>query len=612
MATTNGLAGRMPRKARSILTNLLKEKQITPEGNCFLIAACDPFHDEPIDGLKGYPDMTACRSNVQVVTQTTSITSPFDDGITPWDMHVPFMPLTPCFTQDYTVNGKKVPSKDEEEVINMKIEGSVDNIIYKKNLRTMEKGRRDVVFTRTALMHVPDDAEDYFFKADEEHSKLTMEYIRLDPKDPRITLSKPDPTDKGKTNEFDRGFRNRRKGKVHNSPDTVVETNYFRSTVSAAGDLSQSGSGLQVAGGWNVFCVGVGEDWQTASDGTDNDEVAIDPTYTSGAWRLISTGCEVVNTTAELYKGGSVTVFRSPSIAPACSVNITDVATLPCRSIGLLPPSTQNEAALYPDSKTWGAEEGSYQVATLNTKDNPYYTPVPGVAGMISPSSYTDLENATGWLGYFPFNGDGDPVRGFTSSLASGLPYDCVGSVYSGLNPNTTMQVTTRYYFERHPTIADPDLLTLSQPSAPYDPLILEILSRVTRELPVGVMVKENPMGEWFNDVLEFVGEWGPKIGKALGNVGVPMASMIGGGLGGLANSRLKARQKTNNQNALVASSAAEKKVKPRASELSMVAKQGVGGRQIKAPWVPHGVPTAKSAKNKKRKLKKQLKKLSA
>jgi len=537
------------------------------------------------------------------------VASPFDDGITPWDMHVPFIPLTPCFTQSYTATTTTTivakESKKEEVVMKLQIEGSCDNIIYIKNVRSTDKGKRDVVMTRTALMHVP-EGDDYFLKTS------SGEYQILEPRDKRVSIDKDDPTDVPPDMEGlkEKGYRSRRKDKSRN-PGSVLTETYWRTGMTASGDLTQSGSGLEVSAGWNVFTVAVGEDWQTASDGDSNSEVSIDPTYTSGAWRLLATGCEVVNTTAELYKGGSVTVFRSPSINPEASVSIPSVETLSARSIGLLPPSTQNEAALYPDSKTWGAEEGSYQVATMNQKDNPYYTPTPGCAGMISPSSYTDLVDGVGWLGYFPYIREGDPVRALTSSLATGLPYDCVGSCYSGLNPNTTMQVTTRYYFERHPTIADPDLLTLSQPSAPYDPMILEMLSRVTRELPVGVMVKENPMGEWFNDVLEFVGEWGPKIGGALSNLGVPMSGLIGNGLGELANSRLKKRQKTNNQNALVAASAAEKKVKPRANPRASNGQYANGlraGPLKNNPFNAHGqgVPQELS-KNQKRKLKKML-----
>lgn len=603
MATTSDVtAGRMPRRARTVLNSLIQSKTVTPEGVSFLIAATDPFHDEPVEGLLGYPDMTACRSNVQVVTQTVAISSPFDDGITPWDLHVPFMPLTPCFTQrSYFPLENKMDGKEEE--IALKIKGSSDNIIYKKVLIDGERGgKQRVVFTKTALMHVPDNGDDYFFRTDIPE----FSYVPLLPKDSRITVEKPEVV-KDKENQSTVGYKVR-KFQKSNRPLAIQNSNYYRTTVSNSGDLNQLGDGLPVASGWNCFTTGVGQDWQTTFSGVSTTDVSINPEFTSGAWRLISSGCEVVNTTAELYKGGSCTVFRSPSIMPGAELSITGIETFTARHIGLLPPSTQSEAALYPDSKTWGAEDGSYQVVTLNQKDNEYYTPLPGYAGMVTPSSFTDLETGTGWVGYFPlFFGATDITRALTSSLADGLPFDCVGSVYSGLNPNTTMQVTTRYYFERHPTVADPDLLTLSKPSAPYDPVILELLARATRMLPVGVMVKENPMGEWFNDVLEFVGNWAPTIGTALGDVGVPMARLIGNGLGSLASSNLNKRQKTNNQTALVASSAAEKKVKPKARAQTLSApmrKQVVRGDMLLAR--AEGMN-----KNQRRKLKRALKKNS-
>jgi len=617
MATTNVLAGKMPRKGRALLNKMLNGRQITEGGAAFLIAYLDPFHDAPIEDLEGYPDMTACRSDVQVSTRTFSVTSPFDDGTTPWDMHVPFMPLTPCFTQEeyFPLSRRKEKKPDEEKKL-LKIDGSADNIIYKKNLRSMDKGVRDVVFTKTALMHVPDDENDYFMKivmnsptpkdSKNWQADLKFDYALLSPGDKRISITNPPETIKTKEElELEKGYKARRKLKGM-SPESVLTDYYLRTTMTNSGDLVQSGNGLAVYAGWNILTVENGADWETATDGDSFDTVSIDSEFTSGAWRLLATGCEVVNTTAELYKGGSVTAYRSPSINVPTEVSIPDVETLTARSIGLLPPSTQDEAATYPTSVTWGAEDGSYQVATLNSKDNPYYTPQPGCAAMISPSSVTDLENGVGWLGYFPtFFEASDPVRALTSSLASGLPFDVCGTVFSGLNPNTTMQVTVRYYFERHPTIADVDLLTLSKPAAPYDPLVLEMVSRATREMPVAVKVAENPLGEWFTDIVGAVSNLAPKIGDTLSKAGIPFAGEIGKGLGefgSMAKELMPA--KAANQNALVESASLEKKVKPRAPRTKKARNENPPSYASVAETIER-----RKAKNERRKLKRKLKK---
>jgi len=620
MATTDVLNGKIPRKSKALLQKMLNGRQITPGGAAFLIAYLDPFHDAPIEDLEGFPDMTACRSDVQVSTRTFAVTSPFDDGITPWDMHVPFMPLTPCFTQEtYFPLSRRTKKPDELKKL-LVIDGSVDNTIYKKNLRTADKGIRDIIFTKTALMHVPDDENDYFYKVEltsplgsnvkskekEKQLDQKFDYMLLSPGDKRISISTPPEIVKTKEQmDMEKGYKKRRKMKGV-EPETILADYYLRTGMTNSGDITQSGNGLAVYAGWNILTCAVGDDWQTTTGGDSFDTVSIDEEFTSGAYRLLATGCEVVNTTAELYKGGSVTAFRSPSINTSSEISIPDVETFTARSVGLLPPSTQDEAATYPTSQTWGAEDGSYQVATLNSKDNPFYTPQPGCAGLISPSSLTDLQDGVGWLGYFPvFFEATDPVRAINSSLANGLPFDTCGTVYSGLNPNTTMQVTVRYYYERHPTIADVDLLTLSKPSAPYDPLILEMVSRATREAPVAVMVKENPLGEWFTDIVGAVANLAPKIGETLSKVGIPFTGEVGRGIGDFAGGiRDMMPAKASNQNALVAASAAEKKVKPRVEfsehSLEMAPKQRMKGQKIYSPG-------AKKAKNKRRKLKKRL-----
>jgi len=106
------------------------------------------------------------------------------------------------------------------------------------------------------------------------------------------------------------------------------------------------------------------------------------------------------------------------------------------------------------------------------------------------------------------------------------------------------MQVTTRYYIERNPTVADPNLLVLARTPCPYDPVVQEIYTRCMEELPVGVKVGMNPLGEWFTEVLQGIGEWAPKIGSALGNL-IPGASIIGNIVGGAANGVQLARGTT-------------------------------------------------------------------
>jgi len=254
---------------------------------------------------------------------------------------------------------------------------------------------------------------------------------------------------------------------------------------------------------------------------------------------LIATGVEVVNTTAALYKGGAVTVYRSPcpkstmtgeTYSGTSDPVLNSLGSFP---VGILPPSTQANASLFPNSKTWGAEEGVYIVGALNTTENPYYTPAPGISGLLSPTSAASMEAGTGWVGYLPriLKPDSPADNHDLSACSTVWPWDVSGCVFSGLNENSTLQVTVRYYIERHPSIAEPDLLVLARTPCPYDPTVQEIYARAMHELPVGVPVGMNPLGEWFNEVLDAVATWAPQIGSAVGNI-IPGANIVGKGIG--------------------------------------------------------------------------------
>lgn len=198
----------------------------------------------------------------------------------------------------------------------------------------------------------------------------------------------------------------------------------------------------------------------------------------------------------------------------------------------ITPAFAQSDAALYPNSRTWAAEEGIYLVGTMNNTDNPYFVPKPGMGGLITPSSAASLVAGTGWLGYFPSVVASTNTYDPMSSCTTTLPFDVSGAIFAGLANQSAMQVTVRYYIERNPTIADPNLLVLARTPCPYDPVALEIYTRCMSELQVGVPVKMNPLGEWFTEVLEGIGEWAPKIGKAIGNI-IPGGAIIGNALGG-------------------------------------------------------------------------------
>jgi len=464
----------MPRKARQVINRMIANKQVTPKGVSYLEALTDPFHDTELT-IDGMPDMSSARSITQVVTRSYTLSAP--TGAT-WDAHLFFAPMTKPW------------------------------------------GRSG-------------------------HGQQ-----------------------------------------------------YYRTGMDAFGTLAFVAATTPVHAGWNAIAVPTGDEWPTSSD-TDwaGDNIDFPADFSSGTYRLIASGLEVVNTTAALYRGGDVVCYRSPgnsspinafvtltSTATNTSTVSTTVTYSQTGTCTLMPPITATDAALYPNSKTWLADKGCYIIATLNQAEVPYITPLPGFASMVSPLSSVQLNTGTGWAGYFPYwldpsvmpNAEAQPkeklfkhksggiVKALTmpygegwelmsdwveksvtlppvdrqgslcSSCTTTLPFDINGAIFSGLTPQTTLKVTVRYYIERHPTIADPNLLVLSDPPAPYDPVVMEMAARVMQLMPVGVPVDENPLGEWFNQVIGAVAEWAPKIGEVVGKF-IPGASMVGKAIGTMA-----------------------------------------------------------------------------
>jgi len=319
----------------------------------------------------------------------------------------------------------------------------------------------------------------------------------------------------------------------------VSDPRYYRTLLSEDGHTAQDQTGAYLVGGFNAISVPNGDAWTAATTFTSEEKLGFPPAYQTGFYRLIAGGVEVTNTTSDLNKQGTVTNYRSPcNKQNGMCLDVEAEYTQVC-AYGALPPDTMANAALFPNSKTWAAAAGTYSVSTLNEMENAYSSPVTGLCGLITTPNQTQLEEQATRLAYLPFECNGQA----NSTL---LPFDINGCVFSGLSPQTTLQVTARYYFERVPSIADPNLLVLARPPPCFDPLAIEIYSKVLDTLPIAVPVGMNPLGEWFKDVLEAIAEYAPIIGGALGNV-VPGAGAIGNiiGAGARGASRLMPARKT-------------------------------------------------------------------
>jgi len=254
---------------------------------------------------------------------------------------------------------------------------------------------------------------------------------------------------------------------------------------------------------------------------------------------------EVVNTTAEINKQGQATVWRLPNVLTATDIATTIATTPPVTTIGSvyqyrMPPGNIALAQLLYGSRSWAAAEGAYVVARQNDIVNVFQQP----SSTTIVYSQSDNLNSNAWPAY--------SVAGVNApSTPSDIhaPYDLSGVHFTGLSYATTLTVNIRWLLERMPGTQESDLVVLATPSALYDPLALELYTRTISDMPPGVMLKENPLGEWFRSAMSKVADLAPMVGGALNTI-LPgsqiVGNLVGGGARYLSRPKMPSTASTN------------------------------------------------------------------
>jgi hypothetical protein len=229
--------------------------------------------------------------------------------------------------------------------------------------------------------------------------------------------------------------------------------------------------------------------------------------------RLIAAGIEIHNTTAEIYKQGSLTVAQLPDVAEdagmvmyffsggATAVENTPVQADRC----CVQACTVGPLQSVPGACVWPAAHGVYAIPRMvsPTKNIQHFSQGgAGVGGMSRvPILYgTDGKTATpepiGWVGgpteqfgFVPFGPNGfAPLQIF----------------FNGLSAQTTLTITFRTIVEYFPSVGS-SLLPLASPSPSYDILALQIYSQIISSAPYAVPVDQNESGDYFKKILALV-----------------------------------------------------------------------------------------------------------
>lgn len=256
-----------------------------------------------------------------------------------------------------------------------------------------------------------------------------------------------------------------------------------------------------------------------------------------GVYRIVYSGFEVVNTTAQIHKQGAVTVYEYghsyemsqlrgysddiPSgVPPTVPYPLMDSkASNTFRS----PPNTIAEAKIMPGSHTWPAQEGCYctakflgenpfQAATMRNyviqQNNPSAPKSSGYNQAFQNGEHTmGSIVSTGIVGnHFPVRTPQPGSLGLRSAYLTAPAthfshMSTAGAYFTGLSPETTLFVTWRVGLERLPAANKPTFLALAQPSATYDPNALTLYNLIANHLPPGCPQGWNDLGRWFNTI---------------------------------------------------------------------------------------------------------------
>lgn len=360
---------------------------------------------------------------------------------------------------------------------------------------------------------------------------------------------------------------------ITNSTGNVATTSFQFATASP-GQLVATAA--PVCGGGVAYCVVPSGDATYVSTGPNISSVS-PAVQITGLSRVIGMAFEVHNVTEELYKSGSVTVYRTATGAELDRIQfpaqlIDEIAGSPATYIvgrsaettwrKSQPPNSEAEALLIPGSMQWEAADGCYVVGAL--EGEPKYHSW-DTHSRLYTSAYdfvraTPTNPTSAMVGHSVLSSTLDTGGDITTTYPSSVQQFFTlgvrqsGAYFTGLSTQTKLRLNVKYLIACQPDSDDP-LITLAKPAGPKDNLAIEIYSRCIEKIPPGVKVSENGAGDWFRGLLGVVSKVAPIVGSAFG----PAGAVIGKGVGmaaGLGNAALGGSQASNSSSGLPAPSA--------------------------------------------------------
>lgn len=508
------MSNKQSRKAT--LTELIAAGALTPEGKNWLIEATDPFHDEQIT-LAGFPDMNVSASIVQCIKSTQTLKKPAaitDTGN--WDANIALWPIPNQVAdsgKQWTTDTGTTPSSQSNYLLGSLPEFTSDMGVFP-------------IGGVTAYC-VPAGEDTYGgevpaggYDAEEITLSLPTQFMRggsriigmgfevinttapLYKQGEVIVYRQPNPQPDQKYTAYFYSYQDTellaRMKKAQKDPKFLAETKALEKAIKGLWDPQRKDN----------------------PPGRIRKEMAMQREFRE-KWGLQTPRMETELTKFEKEYGGEQ--VPAPSGWERTMYASTYALTAP--------PGSAAQAKFLAGSQQWEAEKGAYCVATMNTLDNPSKFQEPQM--VIAWDQYVEnglgsgLGIGTGWTQMDTLFAS---VIMFPPTLLI-APFNTAGMYFLGLSPQTTLSVNVNWYIERFPDPKEEDLVVMASPSPGFDATAMHIYAEAMRRLPVGVPQGMNPLGEWFNSVVNSVAK---VVAPALKTAGI--ANPLMGGLGWLAD----------------------------------------------------------------------------
>jgi hypothetical protein len=323
-------------------------------------------------------------------------------------------------------------------------------------------------------------------------------------------------------------------------------------TVTSGSIHPYNSAGLSVGnafGALNLWAGAAGSVMSTGAPKTVGDTYnSLGSVLSTDRCRLIGVAFEVHNTTAEVYKRGSLTVAQLPDCAcDTNNIHYVDTAGVWTRTEvqadrAVRQASTVAPLLSVPGSQTWQAADGCYVIPRMTIVPRDIYsfayTPYDGATLLRGASSRLPIIYGSDGKTATPIPIGGQTVTDTVPLFAPYSPsgFSPIQVFLSGLSAQTNLTVTFRTIVEYFPALNSP-ILPIASPSATFDPEILRLYFQIVQTAPYAVPVDQNEAGEYFRRILRITsdalvlvspmfGTYAPVI-KTLGQAGQGFSSIL-------------------------------------------------------------------------------------